>query len=174
MAGTFSGFSSSTYTLTSNPTTVTSSGTIVVNSTSASAAGILGVSGIAWTLTNLGTVESTGSQGIGVGLLSGGLVNNGTSGSTAGYIDATGDGIAIGGTTGNSATVVNYGTIRGVGTGTYGVGIFIGAIPSTITNSGLIFAGDTAGKAAGIYLNGGGGVIVNNAGATIDGAYGLY
>ncbi len=93
MAGTFSGYYNLTYTLTVNPTTVTSSGTIDVNSTSASAAGILGPTGTAWTLINQGTVESLGSLGIGVDLLSGGLVTNGTSGSTGGYISGTGEGV---------------------------------------------------------------------------------
>src|SRR5271155_1119988 len=107
MAGTFSSFSSSTYALSTNPTTVTSSGTIDVDSTLASVAGIYGTSGIAWTLISLGTVESVGNQGTAIYLKSGGLVTNGTPGGAA-LIEGSQTGISINGSPG---TVSNFGTI---------------------------------------------------------------
>src|SRR5260370_6727601 len=109
MARTISGTYTTTQVLsnpaTDNPATVTSTGVIDVNSATASP-GIFGNSGFAWTLTNLGTVESIG-QGIGVNLQSGGLVTNGANGSTASYIRGTGGGSSI---NANPGTGVHYRT----------------------------------------------------------------
>jgi fibronectin-binding autotransporter adhesin len=179
MAGTFSSYSSSTYSLTTNPTTVTSSGTIDVNSTIAFVPGIFGTSGVAWTLTNLGTVESIGSQGLGILLQSGGLVTNGASASTAAYVNATATAIQIEGTTsGVSGTVVNFGTVRAVSTNGNSDGVLFFHSPSTtqspvgtVTNYGTIIAGavGTSGSGIGVQL-GGGGTVVNS--GLINAAYG--
>ncbi len=155
MAGTFSGTTTSTYTLTTNPTTITSSGTVDVNSTVASAAGILGTAGVAWTVTNLGTVESVGSLGIGVDLLSGGLINNGTSGSSAGYIAGSQAGILIAGSAG---TVVNYGTVISTGT-SEAIGLLAGV--SKVINHGIVSSTNTGTAGIGIFLGGSGGTITN-------------
>src|SRR5579863_5366394 len=70
-----------------NPATVTATGIIDVNSTIANTVGLYGSAGTAWTITNLGTVESVGSLGIGIKLASGGAVTNGSSGATSALID---------------------------------------------------------------------------------------
>ncbi len=156
MAKYLSGTYTSTYTLTINPTTVTSTGVIHVNSTSA--AGIIGTSGVAWTLTNLGTVESVGSASVGINLASGGLVTNGTSGSTAGYIDGTTTGIQISGATG---TVVNYGRVSQTGAaGNNAINLGAGG---TITNRGTI---SEAGSSNAINLGAGGGLTNGASGST--------
>src|SRR5439155_16149044 len=90
-----------------------------------------GTSGVAWTITNLGTVESIGVQGIGISLASGGFVTNGQSGSTAGYIAGTRFGIQIKGASGR---IVNYGTIRGLAGGE-SVYLLNGG---TVTNAGTL------------------------------------
>lgn len=69
MAKTFTGTFTTTQVL-SNPATVTSFGTITVDSTSF--AGLDDASGVAWNVTNDETVESIGSRGIGIALLTGG------------------------------------------------------------------------------------------------------
>jgi hypothetical protein len=132
MAGTFSTYSSSTYTLTTNPTTVTSAGTIDVNSTTAGVAGILGTAGVAWTLTNLGTVESIGSQGLGIDLLSGGLVTNGSTSVATATIKGGSYGIEVNGAAG---TVVNYGTITSTATGANGNGVYLKRRPKEATRA---------------------------------------
>ncbi len=91
-----------------SPLTITSTGAVEVNSTTAGVAGILGPVGTAWTVANLGTVESVGSQGLGIDLLSGGLVTNGSTSVATATIIGSNNGINIGGASG---TVVNYGTI---------------------------------------------------------------
>ena len=53
---------------TDNPATVTASGTITVNSTIASAVALYGSAGTSWSITNLGTVESVGTLGVGISL----------------------------------------------------------------------------------------------------------
>ena len=178
---------------TDNPATVTSTGLISVNSASAYAAGIFG-DGFAWTLTNLGTVESIGNQGFGIDLQAGGSVTNGQSGSTAGLIAGSRTGLAISGGAGtlaNFGTVVSYGTAvgsaavdfrsggsvtNGASGSTDGVitGVFqaIGITGSagTVTNFGTISATGTYGT--GIYLGAGGSVTngsIGVAGASITG-----
>src|SRR5438034_8747295 len=100
-----SGTYTSTYTLTTNPTTVTSTGLIDVGS--ANASGIIAFGPNTWTVTNLGTVVSTGTVGNGINIQAAGLVTNGASGSAQGYIYATGSGIQIG-----PGEVINYGTVK--------------------------------------------------------------
>ncbi len=158
MAKYLSGTYSSTYTLTTNPTTVTSTGTIDVNSTSAYVPGILGPLGVAWTLTNLGTVESIGSLGVGIRLQSGGSITNGQGGSTAGLIEGSRDGIQING----AGTIVNHGTISQTGTAGY-IAIYVSG-SGTVTNFGVIENVSTAHSAINIA---GSGVVTNAAGATI-------
>jgi hypothetical protein len=171
MAGTFSGYTNLTYTLTTNPTTITSAGTIDVNSTSTYARGIFGASGVAWTLTNLGTVESIGSLGIGINLQAGGFVTNGTNGSTAGYVEGTSAGIEMGGNIGTTKTVINYGRIKAVSTGSNAEGVFFynGSGTDTVINSGSITAGAFGGNATAVKLSGGD--TVTNSGL-INAAYG--
>src|SRR5215471_15753653 len=111
MAKYLTGTYSSTYTLTINPTTVTSTGRIVAN-TANFGVGLYGPSGTFWTVTNLGTVESIGTNGEGVSL-KGGLITNGASGSTTAFISGALDGIVV---SGSSGTVANYGLIVANGT----------------------------------------------------------
>ncbi|MGC2411431.1 MAG: hypothetical protein WA459_01885 [Stellaceae bacterium] len=178
MARIFSGHTTSTYTLTANPTTVTSAGTIDVNSTSAYTPGILGIGSVAWTLQNLGTVESLGTGGFGVDLESGGFIMNGASGASSALIDGANRGIYILGTTG---TVTNFATIEGIGSGAVGVqldaggsvvnkaggtitgtdgSVYIQAGPGTVTNAGTIVGG--------VWLQSVG-AVTNQAGGTING-----
>src|SRR5579863_810686 len=91
-----------------NPVTVAATGLIEVNSTSAYTVGIDGANGFPWTLTNLGTVESIGSLGLGIELSAGGIVTNGPFGATAALIQGSAIGVEINSSAG---TVVNYGTI---------------------------------------------------------------
>src|SRR5262249_23286261 len=111
---------------------------------------------------NLGTIATPGaSPNNGVELLHGGVLVNGTGGSTTGLISATGSGIYAGGhliTVGTGGTPVyyarartngtNYGTIRGPGTFS-AVRIVSGG---TVNNQGLISA--SAAYATGISLGG--------------------
>jgi hypothetical protein len=96
-----------------NPATVTSTGLIDVYSAVADTAAIFGPSGTAWTVANLGTVESVGSQGIGIDLLSGGLLINGVSGLAGGLVVGSLHGVLI---SGGRGTIANYGSIIGTGT----------------------------------------------------------
>src|SRR5438045_3278472 len=95
---------------TDNPATVTSTGTIIVNSATAFADGLFGNNTFAWTVSNLGTVESIGSQGLGIILQAGGSVTNAASALIAG----SQSGVTINGAAG---TVVNNGTISETGVG---------------------------------------------------------
>ena len=150
MAGTFGGFSSSTYTLTSNPTTITSAGTIDVNSTIVHVAGILGTSGVAWTLTNLGTAESIGSLGTAIDLQSGGLIINGTAASAA-LIEGSQTGILI---SGSAGTVSNFGMILGTAANGFGVELLHGG---SVNNTGGLIQGYT-----GVYITGVSGTVTNS------------
>ncbi len=89
----------------------------VKNGASGSTAGVITgvhfgilISGSSGTIANFGTIEGTGSVGIGVYLAAGGLVTNGASGSGAALIEGGGGGVRLVGTGG---TVVNFGTIAG-------------------------------------------------------------
>ena len=128
-----------------NPVAVSSTGLIDVNSPTAYTPGILGPSGFAWTVTNVGTVESTGSQGLGIDLLSGGVVTNGLAGLIAGS-DA---GIDM---SGGSGTVSNLGTVSA---GNFGVYIRDGI--GTVSNLGTMSAsGNAVAGGIGVALKGGG------------------
>ena len=127
---------------TDNPATVTSTGVIDVNSATSYAAGILGISGFAWTITNLGTVESTGSQGLGIDLLSGGIVTNGS----AGLIVGRDVGIDM---SGGSGTVSNRGSVSAVNFGIYIIG-GIGTVSNLGTVSASAIAAASPSKAAAV------------------------
>src|SRR5947199_10445030 len=113
MSKTFVGTYTSTQTLsnpaTDNPAVVT--GTISVNSTSQYAVGLNGSSGFAWTVSNLGTVQSIGNQGIGIRLRSGGFITNGTNGSASALIKGSDLGVDV---TGAAGTVTNLAVIQGI------------------------------------------------------------
>jgi Ca2+-binding RTX toxin-like protein len=147
---------------TENPVTVTSTGRIVVNSSTANTTGIFGPGGFAWTLTNLGTVESIGSLGAGIQLSSGGSITNGASGATAALIDGTNQGISI---IGGAGTVHNFGRITTTGSQGISVGLRDGG---TVTNSGTISA--TGSNSTAIYLNAGS---INNTGRISGNATGV-
>jgi hypothetical protein len=149
----------------SNGVDLKAGGSVINGASNASAASISGVyAGIALngapsTVTNYGTVQGTGTAGVGVNLGSGGGVNN------SGLISAYHIGV-VAGTASNPATIVNYGTIESTQTATpitiigYGVLLKSGG---TVTNgsaadpNALISAAD--GK--GIVIAGGVGSIVN-------------
>src|SRR5579863_598617 len=88
-----------------NPFTVTSSGLVSVSSGD----GIVGTGNYHWTVQNQGTIASTGIAVVGIDLASGtgGVVNNGRSGSTGGVISSSDLGVEIAG----AGAVSNYGTI---------------------------------------------------------------
>src|ERR1051326_3779398 len=128
-----------------NPVAVSSTGLIDVNSPTAYTPGILGPSAFAWTVTNVGTVESTGSQGLGIDLLSGGVVTNGLAGLIAGS-DA---GIDM---SSGSGTVSNLGTVSA---GNFSVYIRDGI--GTVSNLGTMAAsGNAVAGGIGVALKGGG------------------
>ena len=166
MAITLSNTYTSTYTLsdpaTQNPATVSATGVIAVNSADAFSTGISGAAGIAWTIANFGIVKSLGSYGVGVSLESGGLITNGTAGSSPGYIGGSAIGIQINGASGNSAVIVNYGTVKSVSSYLFGNAIAIGGVAGTIVNSGSIISVNTGGAAANGIQLGAGGVVVNS------------
>src|SRR5689334_4980382 len=92
MAGTISSTITSAYTLVVNPTTILSTGAVLV--TASNSAAVTGGPGTAWTLINQGQIENAGSSfgAFGVLLASGGSVSNATSGTitsnySAVYID---------------------------------------------------------------------------------------
>lgn len=135
---------------TQNPFTVASNGLVSVSLGD----GILGTAGFAWTLSNFGTIEASAAAGDGIDLTAGGLVINGQSGSSGGFVSGNANGVLLGAT----ATVVNYGTI----TGRYdGIDLSAGG---TITNNGTINGG------VGAYSRGG--TIVNS--GTIGGTIGAF
>ncbi len=156
-------------TITDNPTTVTGTGTIAVNSTAAFTGALVGNGGYAWTISNFGTLESLGSQGFGINLLDGGFIANGAAGVGGALIEGTGFGIQISGTGAASGTVTNYGTIAGISHSGNATGIVFNAVPGMVNNGGTIFAGATGGNATGIFFTSGG--VVSNTGL-IDAAYG--
>ena len=153
-----------------NPLTITSAGSITA--TTASADGVDGPAGTAWTIVNAGAVKS--SAGSGVVLNSGGSVGNtgsiaaakgivvqGGAGaiSNSGTIAATvSDGVDLnaGGTVINNAG----GTISGYGTS--GAAIFISGGMAAITNNGSLTGNQHEGvliQAGGTVTNGATGVI---------------
>ncbi len=159
MTKTISGSYNSTYTLTEQYTTVLSTGTVSVLLVTA----IYGPSGgPSWTVTNSGTLLSTGGYGFGVELLGSGanVTNN-----AGGIVNGGSAGIYL---QGGNGTVVNHGAIRGVQNLK---GVLLG-FGGTVTNTGT--SADISAYKDGVYLNAGG-VVTNGAGATISGGdYGVY
>ena len=162
MATVFSGKYASGITLTSqgqNPVSVT--GTI----TPSSGIALFGPGGgsNSWTVANSGLIGGSASTGIQLGnnltYVANGVVTNGTSDRIIG--------VDIGVNIGGSGTVTNLpgGTIIG----SQADGVYFGTIGSgTVINSGVIIGGF-----AGEYMRGGG-LVINNAGATISGiTYGV-
>jgi hypothetical protein len=146
----------------SNPVTVTSTGHIVVNSTTANETGIFGPGGVAWTLTNLGTVESVGNLGAGIQLSTGGTITNGASGATAALIKGANEGISI---VGAAGTVHNFGSIITTGSQSIGVQLRNGGV---VANSGTISS--TGSNSTGVFLNAGS---INNTGRISGNATGV-
>jgi hypothetical protein len=111
-----------------NPATITATGVVTV----ATGDGIDGAGGFAWTITNLGMVKSTSD--VGIMLLDGGQVTNGSSASKSGLVAGSGFGIAI---AGQSGTVTNFGAIAATRTSASapGVGIDLAA-GGSVTNGG--------------------------------------
>jgi hypothetical protein len=127
-------------------------GGVVTNGQSGSSAGSIrgsvagvGIEGGSGSVTNFGTIESSGYDfTAGVSLWAGGSVTNGESGSAGGLI-VGGMGVYI---EGGSGTVVNFGTIAGVSGGEImsgyanGVSLFQGSV--TNNEGGLITGYDAA------------------------------
>jgi fibronectin-binding autotransporter adhesin len=168
---------------TQNPSTIAASG-LVTNTGTA----LYGTPVAAWSVGNLGTVEGTGTAGVGIALAFGGSIAN------AGLITGYRDGVLIGnavGTVSNSGTIEatnllrepgvdltaggsisNFGSISGIqlgaggsmtnsSSGTIGRDVTISNGTGAIANSGLILGQ--------ITLNAGGSVM-NNDGGTINGS----
>src|SRR5436853_4416703 len=147
-----------------NPATVTTTGVIDVNSTISSYVGLFGAGGYAWTVTNLGTVESAGYQGIGIDLVSGGTITNGAIGSTTALIEGPRFGIVLSA----AGAVTNYGTIESPGTFSYGIFLMSGG---TVTNGSVGATGALIdGGTRGVIVVGGAGTVTNY--ATISSTYG--
>ena len=147
---------------TQNPATVTSTGLIDVSASYTS--GLSGIAGTAWTVTNNGTVRSTGQNGVGIQLLKGTITN------TA-LISSTRDGILSVGANPN-LTIINTGTIRATDT-LFAGGIVIssGSIENFGTVTGSIDTSNTFtaafARADGIQI--GTGQITNRAAGLIEG-----
>jgi Hint domain len=151
MAGTISTTLTSAYTLINSPTTILSTGGVVVDVPNVAA--ITGPIGTAWTLFNAGQISSTGgTNSYGVSLLGGGFISN----AAFGTIAASYEGVYIGG---GAGTVINYGLITSPDDA---VRVYDGV--GTISNFGVLAATGTAGE--GVELRHGGSVS-NAAGATI-------
>jgi hypothetical protein len=149
-------------TLLTNPTTIASSAK--VTGSLASATGVYGPSGTAWTVTNLGTVSETGTASIGVSLASGGTITNAASA----VISAGAAGIYLHSGTGS---VSNAGSIAGTGTSGFGVRFGSASSGGSVSNqSGGVITGATDG----VYFNTGSGAgTVSNAGTITGGTSGF-
>ena len=122
-----------------NPVTVV--GTALITTSGAYAIG--GSSLLPWSVTNRGTIEDTGSNGVGVSLAGGGTVVNGSAHVTGALISASGAGVVMGA----AGVLDNYSKIVG---GTVGVDVSGGA--ASVANFGTI----TGAGEAGVILAGGG------------------
>lgn len=151
----------------SNPGSVVNSG--LIQSTGANGAGIQVVSGgSAATITNTGTVQATnGGNAIVVQSTIGSIGSVGTL-ANSGLIQLAGSGQAVYIEAGsNIAAIVNSGTIAQVGTGAAQDAINVAGAAGLISNTGLI-QGGTAG--VGIRVEGAVGTINNGVGGIIDAA----
>jgi len=149
----------------SNPGSVVNSG--LIQSTGANGAGIQVVSGgSAATITNSGTVQATnGGNGIVVQSAIGSIGSVGTL-ANSGLIQVAGGGQAVYIESGSSiAAILNSGTIAQLGTGAPQDAINVAGSAGLISNTGLI-QGGTAG--VGIRVEGAVGTINNGPGGTIN------
>jgi hypothetical protein len=158
------------------------------------------LSNLPGTVTNFGTIRSTGSlaspsgfSAAGVILEAGGTVFNGATGATSALIQAYETGIYVGGfegaSTGALGTVINYGTIKSTGAigqgarfasggsivnhgviDAAGIGVSFGTAAGTIDNFGTIVG--TSGTA--IRLGAGADKIIIEAGSSLQGAIGNF
>jgi hypothetical protein len=145
-----------------SPLTITSTGGINVNSGN----GIVGPTGTLWTVANQGLVTAPGVSGIGIDLLSGGLVVNGSNGFTVGYVIASAAGTRLNGTAGNAGAVANgangaNGASSAVITAAL-IGVDISGGTGTVVNYGTI----TGTSVFGVHLYTGGSVTNGAGGAT--------
>lgn len=136
---------------TQNPATVA-----VGASITAAGIALLGEAGTAWTVTNYGAVQGTGTGSAGVGLLSGGVISNTSTGSLTAY----NDGVYV---NGGTAAVTNAGLMSG--TGSSGAGIVLLAGGSVTNLSGGVISGNQA-SGTGVILSDGG-TVDNQQNATI-------
>ena len=109
-------------------------------------------------VTNAGTIEGTGTAGIGIDLTSGGSVVNGPSGATPALISGGAFGITI---TGAAGTVANYGTVSSTPAGTTGAGVDLesgGIVVNGAFNSTAALISSTRNA---VLVNGGVGTVEN-------------
>jgi hypothetical protein len=144
-------------------TSIASTG--VVSATGIGVDGIDGPPGTAWPIDNDGTIRSAG--GLGISLASGGVVSNGSGAVISGGIA----GILM---SGASGTVINAGTIKGIGVGSTalntsvisgdGIALLAGgrvsnAAGGSIVGLGAAGHGDASG--AGVFITGDAGTVAN-------------
>ena len=161
------------------------------------------INGSSGTVANFGSIEGTGSFGVGVYLVAGGSVTNGASGASIGLITGGDWGVKIGAagmTAGSGGTLVNFGTIEATGginqgaylplggsvingassattaliEGDFGVDIARNAGTGTVANFGTI---EGISGSRGLFVGGTAGLVTNGASgssaALIEGGVGL-
>ncbi len=141
---------------TENPATIAATGYITNTTTAYDGDAVFGLAGTPWRVTNLGTVNATGTGSAGVFLSSGGSVTNGSSSSTAALIEGAGSGVVVSGAAG---TVTNFGTIEG--TGTTSDGVVLGAGGSVTNGASGAPGGLVDGSFLGVVISGSPGTVVN-------------
>jgi len=124
------------------------------------------VEGASGTVTNLGTIQASGTAGLGVDLTAGGTVVNGLTAGSAATITGVFDGVRISaGAPGAGVEVLNAGTIEG------GVGVDFasGATASvgTLTNDGLIESTSGTNGYAVVFGTGAETLVLQSAGAFV-------
>lgn len=131
---------------TQNPATIAATGRV-----GNTGVAVLGQAGHAWTVSNLGTVDGKGRSGIGIELVSGGRVTNGSTASRAALIEGVSYGIAVARAAG---TVTNFGTVESTGNASNGVGLAGAALTNFGTIEGTGFYANGAGLTGGRVTNG--------------------
>jgi hypothetical protein len=137
-----------------NPLSVTAN-SYVTNTAGGDA--VYGNTAAAWTVSNLGTINGTGTSGTGILLRAGGNVTNGASGSTIGLIKGYFEGVVIEGSPG---TVANFGTITSTRTNGAAIDLVAGG---SVTNGQSGSAGGLiqSGGNDGVYVFTGAGTVTN-------------